>query len=492
MPESLWARNGGIYFGFGVSPTKAQPHQSILDESWDIAPDKMNRYPSSSDPNNPGDRHIVTVGPNGSGKTRRLLIPNLYRLKDWSIVVIDIKGELAAFTAAYRAAQKDHSVVVIDPFGVVPNNYPRLIEKYPYLASHGCNPLLALDPKNKDFPDDAMTLAEALIRVEGRDPHWSQSAQDLIAALIMFVRLCDPKGGSLADVRSLLGQTSQEFRDTVCEMIKVGKAYHCEELSVKAGRFAEISGENRELNSVISTALTQTRWLDSRPIKADLAHGTFDYSNLKKNPTTVYLILPPRYLATHSTWLRVMVTSILLPLLRSVENAKVPVLFMLDEFAQLGQMSVIENNMALMRGYGLKLWPVFQDLAQAQSLYNKRWESFIGNAGVLQSFAPQDVTTREYLSKLSGQRLYWLKTGSTSASTSVGGHQSQSSGTSEAAQYMPGPVYWPQGLGNMDTGHAVLFSRGRTVRTWLPDPEDEGDALGLRKLMEQAKRDYAE
>ncbi len=492
MPVSLWSKNDGIYFGFAVTPTKAQTHQSILEENWEPASDKMNRYPSSSDPNNSGDRHIVTVGPNGSGKTRRLLVPNLYRLKDWSIVVIDIKGELAALTAAYRAAQKDHNVVVIDPFGVIPKNYPRLIDKYPYLASNGCNPIAALDPKSDDFPDDALTLAEAIIRVEGQEPHWSQSAQDLIAALIMYVRLTKPDAGSFADVRTLLGQPAPEFRATVRDMMIAGIDQDCEELTIKAGRFSEITGENKELNSVISTALTQTRWLDSRPIKADLAHGTFDYSSLKQRPTTIYLILPPRYLATHSTWLRVMVTSILLPLLRSVENAKVPVLFMLDEFAQLGTMSVIENNMALMRGYGLKLWPVFQDLAQAQSLYKARWESFIGNAGVLQSFAPQDVTTREYLSKLSGQRLYWLKTGGTSASASVGGQHSASSGMSESAQYMPGPVYWPQGLGNMDTGQAVLFSRGRTVRTWLPDPEDEGDALGLRKLMEQAKRDYAE
>ena len=489
MPENLWARNGGIYFGFGVTPTKSQPHQSILDEEWQTLRDKTNLYPNPADPTNAGDRHLITVGPNGSGKTRRLLVPNLYRLKDWSIVVIDIKGELAALTAAYRAAQADHKVVVIDPFSVMAKNYPRLVEKFPYLASNGCNPIAALDPGSEDFPDDALTLAEAIIRVEGQEPHWSQSAQDLIAALIMFVRLTKP-GLGFAEVRSLLGQPAPEFRQTVRDMMIAGIDKDCEELTIKAGRFSEITGENKELNSVISTALTQTRWLDSRPIKADLARGAFDFGNLKQRPTTVYLILPPRYLATHSTWLRLMVTSVLLPLLRSVENAKAPVIFMLDEFAQLGPMPVIENNMALMRGYGLKLWPVFQDLSQAQALYKSRWESFVGNAGVVQSFAPQDVTTREYLSKLSGQRLYWLKTGGISASASVGGQHSTSSGVSESQQYMPGPVYWPQGLGNMDTGQAVLFSRGRTVRTWLPDPEDEGDALGLRKIMDQARRDY--
>lgn len=491
MPENIWSKNGGIYCGFGVTPTKPSDHQSILDEKWDAMPDRMNLYPNPADQNNRGDRHLLTVGPNGSGKTRRLLVPNLFKLKDWSVIVIDIKGELAALTAAYRASQTGHNVVVIDPFGVMPKNYPRLIKKYGYLTSNGFNPIAALDPKSDDFPDDALTLAEAIIRVEGQEPHWSQSAQDLIASLIMFVRLTIPDTGSFANVRTFLGQPAQEFRATVRDMMIAGIRYDCEELTVKAGRFAELTGDNKELNSVISTALTQTRWLDSRPVKADLARGGFDFASLKEQPTTVYLILPPRYLATHSTWLRLMITSILLPLLRSTEDARVPVLFMLDEFAQLGKMPVIENNMALMRGYGIKLWPVFQDLAQAKDLYKDRWESFVGNAGVLQSFAPQDVTTREYLSKLSGQRLYWLKTGGTSASTSTGGQHSQSSGTSESMQYMPGPIYWPQGLGNMDTGQAVLFSRGRAVRAWLPDPEDESDTLGLRKLMQEAKRDYA-
>lgn len=60
----------------------------------------------------------------------------------------------------------------------------------------------------------------------------------------------------------------------------------------------------------------------------------------------------------------------------------VPVLLMLDEFAQLGPLLVIENNLAMMRGYGVKLWAVFQDLSQAQAIYKERWESCLGNAGV--------------------------------------------------------------------------------------------------------------
>ena len=161
----------------------------------------------------------------------------------------------------------------------------------------------------------------------------------------------------------------------------------------------------------------------------------------------------------------------LAPLIRTT-GGRVPVLFMLDEFAQLGRLEVIERNMALMRGYGIKLWPVFQDLAQAQDIYEKRWESFISNAGVLQTFAPQDVTTREYLSKLSGQRLYWLKTVGTNTGQSMGPQSSMSAGVTEGWSNMQGPIYWPQSLAAMRDGQAILFAKGRSPRSWLPDPSE--------------------
>ena len=249
-----------------------------------------------------------------------------------------------------------------------------------------------------------------------------------------------------------------------------------------------MSSENRELFSILSTAQTQSAWLDSKPIRRDVSKGAADFGSMKSQPTTVYLILPPRYLATHSTWLRLMVTAVLQPLIRSVRPAKVPVLFMLDEFAQLGHLPIIENNLGLMREYGVKLWPVFQDLAQAQDIYKTRWESFVGNAGVLQSFAPQDATTRDYLSKLSGLRLYWIDTFSKSGGIGGGQQPSFSSGWQQGSQHLQGPVFWPQNLGAMNDGQAVLFSRGRAPRSWLPDPSEMS---GVREILVRAAREMA-
>ena len=365
------------------------------------------------------------------------------------------------------------SVVVVDPFAVLERDYPALVERYPFLKSAGFNPVAALDPDSDDFADDARGLAEALIRDDNKnEPHWARSAQDLVAGLLMCDRLENGARGSLAMLRGYVSAEADALAADIREHLLPMASNQSDAAVAKLSRFTKISGENRELFGILSTAQTQTSWLDSLPIKRDLNRGTIGFGRMKHEPMTIYLILPPRYLATHSTWLRLMVTAVLQPLMRSVRPAPVPVLFMLDEFAQFGHLEVIENNLALMREYGIKLWPIFQDLAQAKDIYKTRWESFIGNAGVLQTFAPQDDTTRDYLSRLTGQRLYWLKTSNLSRSETVGPAYSATSGSQEGWQHLQGPICWPQGLARMNPGQAMLFAQGHVFRTWLPDPSE--------------------
>lgn len=74
------------------------------------------------------------------------------------------------------------------------------------------------------------------------------------------------------------------------------------------------------------------------------------------------------------------------------------VLFVMDEFAVLGHLPAIENAAGQMAGFGVKLWPILQDLSQLQALYDKRWETFLANAGVHQFFGNADLTTLKHVS----------------------------------------------------------------------------------------------
>jgi type IV secretion system protein VirD4 len=81
------------------------------------------------------------------------------------------------------------------------------------------------------------------------------------------------------------------------------------------------------------------------------------------------------------------------------------VLFILEEFPTLGYMRQLEAAAGLMAGYQVKLWTVMQDLSQIKALYPNSWETFIGNAGIIEAFGNSDATTTEYLSKRLGTTL---------------------------------------------------------------------------------------
>jgi len=48
---------------------------------------------------------------------------------------------------------------------------------------------------------------------------------------------------------------------------------------------------------------------------------------------------------------------------------------MLDEFAALGHMEVLERTMSQMRGYGIKMLMVLQDISQLKSCYKSIWRA---------------------------------------------------------------------------------------------------------------------
>jgi type IV secretion system protein VirD4 len=432
----VWDNNGGVYFGYATDRTEGPPPVT--------AP--VIQYV--------GDRHLMTVGPAGSGVMQRLLQPNVLALRDWSMVVVDTSGELTS-EAMRRRDPEMRQTIVLNPFeaGGVPGR--------------GFDPVAALDPQSPDFPDDALDLAEALIRHDGAA---AASSQDLLTALIMYARL---DGGGLLQVRECLGQDRDGFRGVVERLMAAGREPGWPELAIKAARFAGMEAEDRELNRVLACALTQTRWLDSRRLRKDLTrHEPIDFSMLKEMPTAVFLILPARRLGTHAAWLRAIIASILQVLMRDGTPSKVPVMLMLDEYPAIarGGFPAVEGNMAALAAGGIKLWTVWHDLGRAKELYGGGFESFVAHCGVLQAFAPQDVVTAEYLSQRTG--LTALEMEAMSRTVNLGPGKTSSQTHAATTSFQPVPRMLPQDLRNMQEGFSVIFSHKvrNTVRAFMPLP----------------------
>jgi hypothetical protein len=80
-----------------------------------------------------------------------------------------------------------------------------------------------------------------------------------------------------------------------------------------------------------------------------------------------------------------------------------PALMVLDEFAGLKRMEVIENAVAQIAGYGMKLYFVLQSLEQLKAVYKDNWETFLANSGLKVFFNLEDNFSRDYVSKLVGE-----------------------------------------------------------------------------------------
>lgn len=77
-------------------------------------------------------------------------------------------------------------------------------------------------------------------------------------------------------------------------------------------------------------------------------------------------------------------------------------LLMIDEFASLKRLPVIEEALAFMAGYGLKAYLIVQDLQQIIGAYGRE-EGLVGNCHVRIAYAPNKMETAELLSRMSGQ-----------------------------------------------------------------------------------------
>ena len=365
------------------------------------------------------DRHMMTIAGSRAGKGVSTIIPNLLEYPG-SILVIDPKGENARLTKNRRASGSSagsaglgQDVFVLDPFGVSGH------------VSSSFNPLSMIDTEADTAVDDAALVAEALvIQEEGPGRHFSAAARNLLRGLILQVCSDEPpERRNLLRVRQLLTLDDKGFK-LLLGVMQTNPS--CNGVIARAANSMATKSDN-ERSGVISTAIEQTDFLDSPPLGRCLAHSDFSLTDLKRKPTTVYLCLPAGRMATHSRWLRIIINLAVEAMEREPGIPPNPVLFLMDEFAVLDHLSSIEKAAGQIAGFGVKLWPILQDLSQLKSIYKERWETFMGNAGLLQFFGNNDLTTLQYLAQRLGKStILQVSKGEISVSQGAGGFTGES------------------------------------------------------------------
>jgi len=389
------------------------------------------------------DRHMVTIGGTRAGKGTTLIVPNLRRYPG-SVICIDPKGENARLTIAHRGGGTadepglDQTVCVLDPYNTT--GLPDELK-----AGWNALDLVRLDDRN--CVDRAASIADGLVvATNPENAHFDDAARMFIKALILYVALKHEGRPSrnLVTVHELLmrGAPEQLAADRAADpapddpdaftyllqLMQEVDAFG----GVIAGAATMLLGMgDRELGAVLSTARRNLEFIERPAMQDVLRSSSINLDQLKADPAgvTVYLCLPPQRMSDCGRWLRLMIASCLE---RMYEIDAEPatgysVLFLLEEFATLRHMEIIEHAAGYAAGFGVKLWVIVQDIAQLKRHYRDGWETFLGNAGAIQAFGNSDISTLDFLSKKLGEvevsRMVESITNSMSASTNAPAEQ---------------------------------------------------------------------
>ena len=408
--------------------------------------------------------HVVTFAPTGSGKGVGLVIPTLLEYPG-SCLVLDVKGENYAVTARARRAM-GQAVWLLDPYGITGD------------PAHGFNWLDRVDLGSEDCLADAMQLADACVipSDKGGDDHWDDTARDLIRGLVLHVAgfLADER--NMGEVRRLLTDNAESLDDTLAAMMASDAAFGV--VARAANTFSGMA--DRERGSVLSSARRHTAFLDDPRIARALSRSDFSLADLKRQPMTVYVVLPADKLrGGNARFVRGLVNDALAGIMADAVTPFHKVAFLLDEFAQLGRMTAIEDAISLVRGFGVALWLFLQDMDQLK-IYPKRG-TFIANA-TTQFFNTKDLETARYVSDTLGKATIEYETanrgrsgGSNYGGSGVGMNRGSSAGA--AQQFAGRELLTPDEV--MREPRAIVLVAGEPPWlldriNYLTDPEYRG------------------
>jgi type IV secretion system protein VirD4 len=418
-----------------------------------------------------GPRHLLTVAPTRAGKGVAAIVPNLLTYRG-SALVIDPKGENALITAKRRAAL-GQAVHLIDPWNIAAGKLGMKPARF--------NPLDLLKSDDPDLVENATLIADALVISSGgaNDRFWDDEARAMIVGFILWVVTAPEEAGkrTLGRVRDLLVTEAKEQFEVFGKMIEADHPV------VQSSGTRAMQKEEKVFSNVLATAQSHTNMLDSPRIRESLSASDLSFADLKAKPSTVFLVLPADRLDTYGRWLRLLVQQAILVNARNIETAPArPILFLLDEMAALGRLSMVEQAFGLMAGFGMQLWGIVQDLSQLRRLYGDGWETFIGNSGVLQYFGSRDRMTAEYFSALCGVSTVWNLSTAVSNAVGGGGNGSESKTTASAQRSL---AYPDELMTLRQDRQLLLIENGFPIMArkalWYADPELEGLGNNLHK-----------
>ncbi len=376
----------------------------------------------------------------GSGKSASYSIPNAYQCLG-SYVFTDPKGELYDRTAGYL---KEHGYD-IKVLNLVHPQY-----------SDGYNPLMHISSE-LDVDVIANTVVKGQQTESGKsDPYWDDMAEMLLKALIYYLIATRPEEEqNLASCAELVrAANNKNGSNLLSELINQLPYDHPARMYYKS---IEIAPE-KTYGSILSSLQSKLGKFDSKEIAELTSTDTIDFEEIGNKKTAVYVISSDTHTA-YDFLLTIFFSQMIQQLYDYADlnggKLKEQTFFILDEFANIGKIPDFDKKISTSRSRRISFSVILQTVDQLEAVYEKSYETIMGNCDTHLFLGSNSYKTLEYFSKQLGEKT--IERDSISINRD---RQNWKTGKSVSDQVMARALMTPDELRRMDNDQCIIFEKG--------------------------------
>ena len=391
--------------------------------------------------------NTVVVGGSGAGKTRFYAKPNLCQANT-SFTVLDPKGELLRSTG-HLLRQKGYEVRVLDLLNM---------EK-----SHCYNPFVYLRDDN-----DVQRLVTNLFKSttpkgsQSNDPFWDTAASMLLLALIFYLKYEAPPDEQnfpmvmemlrAADVREDMDEYTSPL-DELFERLEMREPDH---IAVKYYKDYH-SGSAKTLKSIQITLAARLEKFNLSSLAALTATDELNLPSLGEKKVALFALIPDND-TSFNFLVSILYTQLFQQLFYLADHKyggslPVPVHFLMDEFSNVSLPEEFSKILAVMRSRNVYVSIILQNVAALKALFEKEWESILGNCDEFLYLGGNETSTHKLISE--------SYLGKSTIDTNTYGKSSGRNGNYSTNYQISGrDLLTPDEVRMLDNRYALLFIRG--------------------------------
>ena len=341
--------------------------------------------------------NTLVCGGSGAGKTRFYCKPNLMQCNT-SFVILDPKGEILRDTGGLLEA-KGYEVRVLDLISM---------EK-----SHCYNPFVYLRDDN-----DIQRLVTNLFKSttpkgsQSNDPFWDTAASMLLLALVFYLHYEAPEEEqNFAMVMEMLRAAEIEDEDSnvpspLDNLFNDLEFENPDHIALKYYHSYH-SGSAKTLKSIQITLAARLEKFNLESLAALTSTDELDLPSMGEKKVALFALIPDND-SSFNFLVSILYTQLFQQLFYSADHIHggalpVPVHFLMDEFANVSLPDDFDKILSVMRSRAVSVSIILQNLAQLKALFEKQWESIVGNCDEFLYLGGNEQSTHKYVSELLGK-----------------------------------------------------------------------------------------